>query len=125
MAKAYSSIRAKGRRGETAFAKLLREKGIDKNARRMPMSGALSHFKTDIYTTVPWAVEVKTQERVSLWQWWDQTVEQATPPKNPLLVVGANHRPQLCVLRVEDWADLVRDNMLMEEELKELREPKP
>ena len=122
MAKTFRSKKAKGKRAEQQFAAILRKKGIDVNARPMPMSGAMSHFKSDIFTTAPWAIEVKNQERVSLWDWWDQTTSQTVPPKKPLLVVGCNYRPQLCVLRAEDWADLVAENAQLWEEVMTLRD---
>lgn len=100
--------KAKGTRAEKKFAQLLRTKGIDKKARRMPMSGAIKHFKSDIFCpNLPHdSFEIKNQERVSIWQWWEQACEQCDMNETPHLVVGANHRPQLVVMHADDWANL-------------------
>jgi len=62
MAKTYKSIRAKGRKAEKEVAKIFRETGIDKNARRQLLSGA-SYLKGDINTSIGYTVEVKKQEK--------------------------------------------------------------
>ena len=102
-----ASIRQKGKRLERQFAALLRRKGLDVNARRMPLSGAFSHLPTDIYTSLRYSFEVKNQERVNLWEWWDQARNQAAIGKPPVLVISGNYRPMLAIVEVDTLLNLL------------------
>lgn len=104
---AASSKKAKGTRLEKRFAQLIREKGLDEHATRMVLSGAAFGFETDIRTTLPYAFEVKNHEKVKLWEFWDQAEKGRKPFKDPVLVVSGNFRPILCVLKAEDFLNLL------------------
>lgn len=110
------SPKQKGNRLERQVAQLIRSK-LKIKAHRTPMSGAWSHMKGDIYSPeFPYAVECKNTERFNLWKYWQQTTDQATGSKTPLLVHSANHRPILCTLYFEDFLNLVKEvNELWEE----------
>ncbi len=81
------------------------------------MSGAMEFHKSDIFTRElnEFSEEVKNQEKVKLWEFWEQASRQATGLQRPALHITGNHRPILTVIRFEDFAD-------MRLELKQLRE---
>lgn len=102
-----ASKKAKGNRAERRVAELYRRYDIDPKATRMPMSGAMSHFKGDIWkpNDYQYCDEVKCQEKVKLWEWWNQAVDQAVN-RTPVLHITGNHRPILTVMRIEDYMDM-------------------
>ena len=69
-----SGKRQKGKRLELQVAKLLREAGFQAN--RMPLSGADSMLKGDIYcpALADYYWECKNQEKVRIWEWWQTPV---------------------------------------------------
>lgn len=99
----------KGSRLERKVAQKIRLSGLDKNASRMVLSGAAFGFETDIRTTLPFAFEVKNQETVKLWAFWEQAERGRKAFKPPVLVVGGNHRPQLAVMKFDDWLNLLKE----------------
>lgn len=103
----FRSQKAKGVRLEKLVAKRIREMGLDKDAKRMPMSGAIEGFKSDIFTHLPFTFECKNQEKVSLWEWWNQAKSQQTPYKPAVLVVGGNFRPALAVVDLDTLLNLI------------------
>jgi hypothetical protein len=106
MAKTYKSIRAKGRKAEKEVAKIFRETGIDKNARRQLLSGA-SYLKGDINTSIGYTVEVKKQEKIQIWQWIKQAEEQGIKEHQPsLLVFGRNNSPYYAILDLYEFCSL-------------------
>lgn len=106
---AFRSKKAKGTRLEKKFAQLIRQKGLDDDAKRMVLSGGAFGFESDIFTKLPYMFEVKNQEKVKLWEFWDQAVAQRKPMKPPVLVVSGNFRPILCVLDANDFLDLLKE----------------
>ena len=56
--------RQKGARLERKIAEELRRSGLDKNARRSFQSGAQWAWKSDIYTSLDFALECKNQEGI-------------------------------------------------------------
>lgn len=102
------SAKAKGNRLEREVAKAYVKYGIDETATRMPMSGAITNMKGDIYKRYDFEYvdECKQQERIQLWKWWDQATVQATGQQKPVLHVSSNYRPILTVTRLEDWMEL-------------------
>lgn len=116
-AKTPASKKAKGSRLERKVAELYRRYDIDPKATRMPMSGAMAHFKGDIWkpNDYEYVDECKNQETVSLWKFWSQAQEQATGARIPLLHVGGNNRPILTVMSVETYMDLRREIKDLEE----------
>ena len=100
-----ASKKAKGTRLEKYIAermnKVLGEYGI--KARRMPMSGAIEGFKSDIFVNLPLSIEAKNSEKWTVPEWWDQTTSQAGLGKMPILVMSRNHcNDPLAVIRFED-----------------------
>lgn len=101
------SAKSKGSRLENKVAGAYRHYGIDKDAKRMPLSGGFSHFPGDISKPNDYQFldECKNSERVQLWEWWNQTSEQAGN-RIPVLHISRNHSPILTVMRMEDYMQL-------------------
>lgn len=118
---AFRSRKAKGKRLEIKVAQLIRDKGLDPNAKRMPGSGAFEGFKTDLYSTLPYSFEMKNQETVKLWEWWKQALGQATIARPPVLVVGGNFRPILATMDINTFLELLLEVKQLEELLTEER----
>jgi hypothetical protein len=104
-ARTYRSKKAKGKRLEAKLCSILRSRGIE--ARPMPLSGALAHFKSDVYTMIPYSFEAKNKETHQIWQEWEQARGQASGINRPILVISGNNRPILAVLQLEHLADLL------------------
>jgi len=114
---AFRSKKAKGKRLEHKIASLIRSKGLDDKARAMIGSGAFDDYKGDIYApSVPLIFEAKNQEKVQLWQFWDQAKSQERPLKPACLVVSGNYRPMLAVVELDTILNLLL-------EIKELSSP--
>lgn len=99
----------KGRRLELRFAKLLREYGLDKDARRMFGSGSFSHFKSDILTRLPFHIECKNQEQCRFWDYWEQADAHRTANKTPMVVYTSNNRPIMVILKAEDFLSILKE----------------
>jgi hypothetical protein len=110
-AKTPASKKAKGNRAEMDVAKAYRHFGIDPKATRMPMSGAMTHFKGDIWKPDDYAYvdEVKNQEKINFWKWWEQAESQASSGRVPLLHITSNYRPILTVMKLETYMDLRKE----------------
>lgn len=117
MANTYGSKKAKGHRLEKQIAQAYRSSGLFPKAQRMPMSGAMQFHKGDIFKGVAdeYVEECKNQEKVQIWKFWDQAVDQCTGLEKPVLHISGNYRPVLTVIRFEDFLD-------MRLEIKQLRE---
>lgn len=104
--------KAKGSRLEHKVSERYRHYKVDETARRMPMSGAMTHFKGDIYKRYDyeWVDECKNHEKINLGKFWDQTTAQS-PMRTPVLHVSANFRPIITLIRQEDFESLVEDDM--------------
>ena len=98
----HKGRREKGRRLELKFAAMLRQFGLDKNASRMPLSGSSWAFRSDIKTSLPYRFECKNQERLNLWDWWDQCYADRGY-KTPVLVFSSNNRPIMVTLKADDF----------------------
>lgn len=118
-----ASKKSKGSRAERKVAELYRRYDIDSKAQRMPLSGAIASLKGDIHkpNDYGWCDEVKNQEKVKLWEFWNQTVDQAGTNRNPVLHITGNHRPILTVLRIEDYMNLRASVKQLEEALDEIQ----
>jgi hypothetical protein len=94
--------KAKGSRLEHYVAQRIVDiLGID--AKRMPLSGALQGFKSDIYTLLPISVECKNSETWSVHKWWKQCKTDCTNDKIPVLVMSRNRQKEpLVMLEFED-----------------------
>lgn len=61
-----------------------------------------------------WLIECKRRASIGLYQWWDQ-VCAACRDKKPLLIIRANKRENLVVMRLPDFLELVsRSQVSME-----------
>lgn len=111
--------KAKGNRAERKIAEGYRHYGIDPQATRMPMSGAMSHFKGDVWkpNDYEYMDEVKCQETVSLWKWWAQALAQVSGIRVPLLHITGNNRPILTVMNFDTYLGLRKTIMDLEKEL--------
>lgn len=96
--------KAKGTRLEKEIARLYRYHKIDDTARRMPLSGALSHFKGDIYKRfdIDYIDECKNHEEIKLREFWRQAKSQAGL-KTPVLHISSNYRPIITVITQSDF----------------------
>ncbi len=100
-----ASKKAKGTRLEKYIAermnKVLGEYGV--RAKRMPLSGAIEGFKSDIFVNLPVSLEAKNQETWKVPEWWDQATSQAGLGKMPILIMSRNYcNDPLAVIRFED-----------------------
>lgn len=103
----HRSKKSKGAKLEHKFSAMIRAKGLDDNAKRMPGSGAFDGFKTDIHSKLPFSFELKNQETVSLWKWWKQARDQSSIAKPPVLVTSGNFRPILAIMDADTFLDLL------------------
>jgi|SRR4051794_11180923 Holliday junction resolvase len=98
------SERDKGAAGEREVAAIFRAHGFDCD--RVPNSGGL-RLKGDLYGVLPVHVEVKRQERLQLWQWWEQAVSEAPEDVSPVLAFRRNRSEWLAVVRLDDLIGLL------------------
>lgn len=105
----YRSKKAKGKRLELKIASMIRAKGLDDNARAMPMSGAIEGFKSDIYTRIPLTIEAKNNEHHELWKEWNQAKEQEKPLNPACLVISGNSRPILAMVELDTLLELLKE----------------
>lgn len=108
MASTPHSKKAKGSRLEKQIAAAYRSTGLFPKAQRMPMSGAMQFNKGDIFKGVAdeFVEECKNQEKVQIWKFWDQAVDQCNGLEKPVLHISGNYRPVLTVIRFEDFLDM-------------------
>ena len=106
-AKTSATRKAKGKRLEKKVAEHYRRYKVDETARPMPLSGAMSHFKGDIYKRYDfqWIDECKNHETVRLSEFWRQTIDQGAQ-RTPVLHVSGNYRPIVTVIRESDFDGL-------------------
>lgn len=100
-----SSKKAKGSRLEREIAKRFRESGLDKKASRMPLSGAVDGFKSDIATSLPFIIEAKNQERWTVEEYMKQAESSAeSTNKMPVVIMSKNRMPEPYVMmKMSDW----------------------
>lgn len=126
MAKTNSSRKAKGSRLEKEIAKRYSKRLYPKST-RMPMSGAMAFHKGDILKRDDkgrvvydvWLDECKNQEKVKLWEWWEQTIEQCGAYQKPVLHIKRNYSEGLTVMRTEDYFELRETIVCLEKSLRE------
>lgn len=104
----HKGARQKGKRLEHEITKSLKNIGID--AKRVPLSGALSWLKGDVVefnTLSAHLHECKNCETLALPAWWRQTTVQILNGEIPVLHFTSNYQPTFTVLRVAEFDDLV------------------
>jgi hypothetical protein len=99
------SPKQKGSRLEREIAKALRHAGLDKTAQRMPLSGAIDGFKSDISTSLPFSIEAKNQETWSPLAYMEQAQAGAEHTgKMPVVIMSKNRLPEpLVMMKLADW----------------------
>lgn len=102
--KAYYK-KEKGRRLELQIAKDLRDAGLDKDARRMFLSGGAFGFESDILTSLPLKIEAKNQETWKPLEYYDQAKNKCSNFKIPIVVMSKNRLPEPLVLI--GWNDFI------------------
>lgn len=103
------SRKEKGSRLERQFAQMLRESGLDSNARRMVMSGAIRDWKSDILTSLPFSFELKNQETWKPEAYMKQCIEGKKDHELPVVVMSKNKMSDpLVLMRASDWIYLVQ-----------------
>lgn len=104
------SAKQKGTRLEQYIARELRQSGVDKSAQRMPLSGAVAGFKSDISTTLPFIIEAKNQETWQPLQYMKQAEREADiQGKMPVVVMSKNRLPDpLVLMKMSDWILLLQ-----------------
>jgi hypothetical protein len=112
----------KGNRLEYRVAEAYRHYDVDKQAKRMPLSGAFDGLKGDIFKPNDklFVDECKNQEKVKLWEWWNQSVVQAKGLQKPVLHVSGNYRPILSIMKLEDYMYLRQCERQLEELLNKM-----
>lgn len=113
-ARTAATRKAKGTKLENKVAEAYRHHKIDDTARRMPLSGAASHFKGDIYKRFDydWIDECKKHETIKLGEFWQQAVDQTSSGlRTPVLHVSSNYRPIITVIRTDDFLGLAGEDL--------------
>ena len=98
------SSKEKGTRLEKFISKRLEEVlgSYGVKATRMPLSGAIDRFKSDIYTNLPISFECKNVERLDFREAWRQCTQDAGS-KIPILATHRNNEKDiLCLINFED-----------------------
>jgi hypothetical protein len=103
------SKKAKGKALEAWLASELRRSGADKTAQPMPLSGALTFFKSDIRTSLPYSFECKNQETTSVWSWYEQAKRDATGIEKPIVIFKRNYSPPMALLSAEDLVQMIAE----------------
>lgn len=117
----------KGKRGERELAEHLRVllslDGVDDYLQR-GQQGNGGHTASDITGLRGWWIECKRVERPSFGQWLDKLMSDVVKARSkcrPLLCWRRNRGFWWAVLRLDDWAALVRDREALQRENIELR----
>ncbi|MFM1793911.1 MAG: hypothetical protein RL642_296 [Bacteroidota bacterium] len=99
------SAKAKGTRLEVLIAKRLRDAGLDKEARRMVLSGGAEGFESDIRTSLPLSIEAKNQETWKPLEYMEQAQESANKTnKMPVVIMSKNRLTEpLVMMRLDDF----------------------
>lgn len=81
---------------------------IEPGAQRQVMSGAVFGLEGDLRTRLPFTFELKHQEKIRLYEFWGQAVEQNTLPNSPVLILKSNNKKPLAIMDFQDWLELVQ-----------------
>lgn len=116
--------RQKGSRLERKFASLIRQKGLDKDARRRPLSGSEKMMRGygDMITSLPFSFECKHQEKMDFWGWWEQARGQGSYQRPPVLVHTANFRPVMVSMDADTFLNILKEMYDYKELYEKLKE---
>lgn len=100
----------KGKGFELQVSKEIRKSGLDNKARRRPLSGAEKMVKGygDLITSLPFAFELKKQEKMLFWKWWEQAESQASMSRPAVLIHSANHRKVICSMELRTFLNILK-----------------
>ena len=109
-----SSCKAKGRRLQQKIAKLLlatfpnlTDRDIQSTA--MGQNGTDIKLSSEAFKLFPWAVEAKAQEVHSAFiSHWEQTTANTKKDEKPMMIITANHKPILAIIKYEDLLGLYK-----------------
>lgn len=96
--------RAKGQQFEREIAEDLRSSGLDKNARRMMMSGAMEDLKSDIITSLPIHFECKRQESWNVDKYYEQALSGKKQQEIAVVVMKKSRKEAMTLL---SWKDFI------------------
>lgn len=107
-----ASRKAKGRRFQQAVRDdIIKRLGIDPGdiqSTGMGQAGCDLYLSPEARKWFPFAAECKFQEKVSLWPWWNQCVENAEKEDlAPLLLIRRSRTEPLAVLWWDDFLAMV------------------
>ena len=107
-----ASRKAKGRRLQQQFMKLLIEKldidPEDLESRSMGAGGEDLIMSKAARTKFPYSVECKNQERLNIWSAWEQA-ESNKGIYEPIVVIKKNKQRPLVVLDAENFLDMIKN----------------
>lgn len=105
MAKKKINSRAKGARGERELANYLKEKGYE-SRRGQQFSGG--DDSPDVVSTLPFHIECKRVQSLSLYKALAQATRDAENGKKPPLVIHRKDNEEwVAILKLDDFIDLV------------------
>lgn len=98
----------KGSGFELEIASSLRESGVDLDAKRMPLSGAMYGFESDVYTSLPISIECKRQETTKFMEWYRQACNEVSNAKIPVVVWRENNGQPFVFLKWNDMLEIMK-----------------
>lgn len=103
-----ASRKAKGRNLQKYVVEAIRSafnlSDLDVRSTSMGASGEDVLMSEKAKELFPYSIECKNQERLNLWDAWDQCVNNAS--HNPLLVVKKNRKPVLAIVTFDHFIKL-------------------
>jgi hypothetical protein len=114
----------KGKSLENEVAKILKQK-LGARVSRDKRSGAGTHQKMDLndyFQDTPLDIECKNHTKISIREWWRQTIAGASFSRVPTLVFQADNEV-LATLRFNDLVDLIAETKQNRVEIRRLKEP--
>ncbi len=101
-----TNSKAKGKRGELEVAHILQEHGYD--ARRTAQYCGNTGDASDVVGIPGYHVEVKYQERMELYKWYAQAVNDSEKSGDvPIVVHRQSRKPWLVSLSLEDFLKIL------------------
>lgn len=100
------SSKNKGSLWERDFAKFLRESGIEENAQRQPLSGALSMLPGDIHSKM-FTYECKSYSKFAGMKIIDQARRAATSTRPPVVALKTNNHLPIIIMDIDIWGEVM------------------
>ena len=98
------SAKAKGRRLQQKVAKLLNDLlGLDTKSLPMGSQGVDIIILGEDKKKFPYSIECKNQEKLNIWNAWNQAKNNTEENTKPLLVIKRNRSDTLVVMKLEDF----------------------